>query len=76
MLRLAVLAVSLLALLLGLTGAAAGQSRHFVYAEIDEVINPTIAGYLERAVKQAEESRAQLIVVRLDTPGGFLGLNS
>lgn len=71
-LRLAVLVLSLAALLLGLTGAAMGQSRHYVYVEIEEVINPTIAGYLERAVEHAEESGAELIVVRLDTPGGFL----
>ena len=71
-LRLAVLALSLVALVLGLTGAAMGQSRHYAYVEIEEVINPTIAGYLERAVEHAEESGAELIVVRLDTPGGFL----
>ncbi|MDE2861342.1 MAG: nodulation protein NfeD [Chloroflexota bacterium] len=71
-LRLAVLVLSLAALLLGLTGAATGQSRHYVYAEIDEVINPTIAGYLERAVEQAADDGAELIIVRLDTPGGFL----
>ena len=72
-LRLAVLALSLLALSLGVTGAAMGQGRHSVYVEIDEVINPTIAGYLERAVEQAEQGGAELIVVRLNTPGGFLG---
>ena len=71
-LRTAVLSLSLVALLLGLTGAAMGQSRHFAYVEIEDVINPTIAGYLERAVEHAEESGAELIVVRLDTPGGFL----
>ena len=43
---------------LGVTGAAMGQARHSVYVEIDEVINPTIAGYLERAVEQAEERTA------------------
>ena len=72
LLRLAVLALSLLALSLGVTGAAMGQARHSLYIEIDEVINPTIAGYLERAVQQAEKDGAELIIVRLDTPGGFL----
>ncbi len=71
-LRLVVLFLSLVALLLGLSGAAMGQSRHFAYVEIEDVINPTIAGYLERAVEHAEESGAELIIVRLDTPGGFL----
>ncbi len=71
-LRLVLVALSLIALALGVTGAAMGQSRHYVYAEIEEVINPTVAGYLERAVEQAAEGDAALIVVRLDTPGGFL----
>ena len=41
--------------------------------DIDAAINPVTAGYLERAVVQAEEDGAELVIVRLDTPGGFLG---
>lgn len=72
LLRPLVLGLSVLALVGGLAGAALGQSRHAVLIDIDDAINPVTAGFLDRAVDKAEEDGAELIVVRLDTPGGLL----
>jgi membrane-bound serine protease (ClpP class) len=38
----------------------------------NEAITPVVAQFLERAIKQAEEQRAQSLVVELSTPGGYL----
>jgi membrane-bound serine protease (ClpP class) len=38
---------------------------------LDGVINPLTARYLERGLRQAADAGAQLVVVRLDTPGGL-----
>ena len=72
LLRPLVLGLSVLALVGGLAVAALGQSRHAVLIDIDDAINPVTAGFLDRAVDKAEEDGAELIVVRLDTPGGLL----
>jgi membrane-bound serine protease (ClpP class) len=40
-------------------------------AEVDGVINPLTARYLERVLLRAAERRASLVVLRLDTPGGL-----
>jgi membrane-bound serine protease (ClpP class) len=66
------LALSVLALMGGLTGAALGQGRHVVLIDIDDAINPVTAGFLDRAVDKAREDGAELIIVRLNTPGGLL----
>ena len=66
------LALSALALMGGLVGVALGQGRHAVLIDIDDAINPVTAGFLDRAVDKAQEDGAELIIVRLDTPGGLL----
>ena len=66
------LALSVLALMGGLTGVALGQGRHAVLIDIDDAINPITAGFLDRAIDKAREDGAELIIVRLDTPGGLL----
>ncbi|MDQ3949036.1 MAG: nodulation protein NfeD [Gemmatimonadota bacterium] len=38
---------------------------------LDGVINPLTARYLERELREAASSRAALVVLRLDTPGGL-----
>ena len=72
LLRPIVLGLSALAFLGGLTGIALGQGSHAVFIEINDVINSTTASFLDRAVDSAEEDGAELIIVQLDTPGGFL----
>ena len=40
-------------------------------AEVEGVINPLTARYLERALTQAQRRQAGLVVLQLDTPGGL-----
>lgn len=40
-------------------------------AEVRGVINPMLAGYVDRIITAAEEAEAPLIVLTLDTPGGL-----
>ena len=78
-LRLFILACSTLAVLLGLAGPLAGQAAaqepigpHVLVITIDGVINPVKDRYIERALEEAQQSGATLLVIRLDTPGGLL----
>ena len=57
---------------LGLAGAASGQSDRVAYSiELDSSINPATAQWLSSALDDAEESGAELAIIRLDTPGGL-----
>lgn len=40
--------------------------------EVDGVINPTIANYIDRGISQAEDDGAVACVIVLNTPGGLL----
>ena len=57
--------------------AAAGQSTASLEPLVLQVrlegvtISPVIAKFLERAIRQAEDERAQCLIVQLDTPGGL-----
>jgi membrane-bound serine protease (ClpP class) len=69
----------LLLVVLGLSGPVAAyflpsvsaQGRHVAVIQID-AIDPISAGFLGRGINLAADEGAQLIVVFLDTPGGFL----
>ena len=72
------IAVAMLVLgLIGLTLAAfdneadAASSRT-LYVEISGPIMPLTERFLSRAIKEAAESDAELLIVELDTPGGLL----
>ncbi|MFH1073724.1 MAG: nodulation protein NfeD, partial [Candidatus Firestonebacteria bacterium] len=39
--------------------------------ELNGVINPISASYLENRLSQAEEMKAELVIIQLDTPGGL-----
>jgi membrane-bound serine protease (ClpP class) len=68
------LVVVLIVLLWPAAGAFAQASeRPVVVLEIDGIINPLTARYLERSLQLAERRGAQLVVVMLDTPGGLYG---
>jgi membrane-bound serine protease (ClpP class) len=59
-----------------LTGMAAegwsGTHDAFVYLiKIDSSINPGVAEFLARAIKDSESAHAEALVVELDTPGGL-----
>lgn len=62
------------ALLLGLplSGVASAQESHVVdVVELEGVIDPTSAAYLESRIEAAASDNAEAIVVQLDTPGGL-----
>ena len=63
----------LAALLVPLTGLAADPGvRTAVVTTIDRDINPVTADFVEETIREAGESGAALIVIRLNTPGGRL----
>ena len=57
-------------------GAAGSQGAPgegpVVVVELDAVIDKVSARFLERALDEAEEENAPVVVVRIDTPGGLL----
>ena len=60
--------------LAGLIGPylAQAQAPHVLILDIDGVINPVKHRFIARAIRQADEEQATLIIIQLDTPGGLL----
>ncbi|MGH2678148.1 MAG: NfeD family protein, partial [Actinomycetota bacterium] len=58
------------ALLLG-PHAAAQQGQVVEVVDLQGVIDPTLASYLEGRLDEAAETGAEVVVVQLDTPGGL-----
>ena len=63
----------ILALLLtiGLSQVVQASSSPVVLLELEGVINPLSARYLERGLRLAEQRGAQAVIITLDTPGGL-----
>ena len=61
----------ILALLLSVPVAAQGTSRPVVLLQLEGVINPFSARYLERGLQLAQQQNAQAVIITLDTPGGL-----
>jgi membrane-bound serine protease (ClpP class) len=65
------LALATMALLPG-AGAAQQEGGPLVRSvELDMTINPASAGWVEQALEDAEDDGAELVIFRLDTPGGL-----
>ena len=72
--------LALLMLIIGLGGslASAGASvafasgEHAALIDIDDAIMPITANFLARAIDRATDDGAEILIVRLDTPGGSL----
>jgi membrane-bound serine protease (ClpP class) len=59
-------------LLLSVCGAAsAADPAPVVTLSIDGVIVPATADYIHRGIRHASEQGAQLVILRMDTPGGL-----
>lgn len=54
-----------------LTQAIGNTSKIYVI-KIDGAINPATADYIHTGIKQAEENRAECLIIQLNTPGGLL----
>lgn len=67
--------VLLLVLIIGLLAACPNVAQAavgpVVVLEVDGVINPFTARYLERGLRLANQQGAQAVIVTLDTPGGL-----
>jgi membrane-bound serine protease (ClpP class) len=63
--------VALAALVLAAHAALAQSGPQVVVGEIRGIINPTMAGYVDRVISDAERSGAQAVVFTMDTPGGL-----
>lgn len=62
----------LLMLVLGtVPGGLAVPDSSIWLLDIDDAIGPASADYLVRGLEQAQAQNAQLVVIRLDTPGGL-----
>ena len=51
---------------------ALAEEPHAALIEIDDAIHPSSARFLARAIEQAAEDGAQILIVVLNTPGGLL----
>ncbi len=65
-------ALFLLACVVAVTGLQAAEERRVVdVIVVSDAITPPIGEYIVKNIKQAAESRAEAIVIQLDTPGGL-----
>ncbi|MCB9385564.1 MAG: nodulation protein NfeD [Bryobacterales bacterium] len=62
----------LAALLLSVAFGAHAQAPRILTIDIDSVVHPLTADIVDRGLRQAEESGAQAVLIRLNTPGGML----
>jgi membrane-bound serine protease (ClpP class) len=68
-LRILSLLVVIITASLSVTARAATPTIDVLQAK--GVINPVVADYIERGIKQAEETNAIAVIIQMDTPGGL-----
>ena len=54
------------------TGLVAAEESSLIIIEIDGAIDPLTADHVARGLDEAHESDVSLVLIKLDTPGGFL----
>ncbi len=59
-------------LAMGVAGSAMSQEQHAVVGEVDGMINPVTQRYISRVIDRGEDDGAELVIIKLDTPGGLL----
>jgi len=52
--------------------AAAGEAATVFRIRVEGIIAPSSARFIQRAIREAEESNAAALLIELDTPGGLL----
>lgn len=57
---------------MGHIGIVRASDRHAALVDVDDALAPVTADFLRRAVDKAAGDGAQLLIIRLDTPGGLL----
>ena len=57
---------------LGTLGSAVAKERHALVAEVDGMINPVTQRFIYRVVDKGEKDGAEVVIIKLDTPGGLL----
>ena len=59
-------------LALGALAPALAQERHALVAEVDGMINPVTQRFISRVIDSGEKRGAEVVIIKLDTPGGLL----
>ena len=54
------------------TGEGSGKAKLALTVEIDGAIGPASARYLKEALAEAAERDAEIVILRLNTPGGLV----
>ena len=77
MVRLSLVFVFLVMLVIGMLGPVIARAQepnapHVLVMTVDGIINPVKVGFISRAIDQAQEDGAALLIIQLDTPGGLL----
>ena len=68
---LGLLAMNAIALAFAVTSASAQPQSEVVVGNIKGIINPVMAGYVDRVITDAEKGNAEAVVFYMDTPGGL-----
>ena len=54
------------------TSAESAGAEVILVELVDQSISPVTASFIERAIEEADQSRAECLIISLDTPGGLL----
>ena len=67
-----ILLLSVVMVALGTLGPALAAERHALVAKVDGMINPVTQRFISRVVDKGEKDGAEVVIIKLDTPGGLL----